>query len=367
MNDTHRNLIYLLACAVNGIIPDKEIVNTMDLVRLYRLAEFHSTRAAICIALNRAGINNEDFYQAYKKAVRKNIMLDMERTEILNCFERQGIWYMPLKGAIIKELYPENGMREMADNDILYDSTKQEKVKEIMLEKGYTAESIGRSHHDTYMKPPVLNFELHTVLFGITHTESLYRYYSDIKRLLCKDDENNYGYHFSDEDFYVYITAHEYKHYSGNGTGVRNLLDCYIYIKNKGDVLDWKYIEEQCDNLGMKSFEKDRRGLAMKLFSSVMLPVLNDTEKELLMCYMTAGTYGTFENGIKNQLQTHSKLSFLIRSIFISRQQMAQSVPFTTKSFLLYPLGVIWRCIRISVLKRDRLKQTIKGLKKYGK
>ena len=117
----------------------------------------------------------------------------------------------------------------------------------------------------------------------------------------------------------------------------------------------------------MKSFEKDRRGLAMKLFSSVTLPVLNDTEKELLMCYMTAGTYGTFENGIKNQLQTHSKLSFLIRSIFISRQQMAQSVPFTTKSFLLYPLGVIWRCIRISVLKRDRLKQTIKGLKKYGK
>jgi len=110
----------------------------------------------------------------YNKAVRKNILLDAERTAIFERFEQQGIWYMPLKGSILKELYPENGMREMADNDILYDSTKQAEVKKIMLSMGYSAESVGKSHHDVYMKPPVLNFELHTLLFGAA-SDALFR------------------------------------------------------------------------------------------------------------------------------------------------------------------------------------------------
>ena len=75
------------------------------------------------------------------------------------------------------------------------------------------------------MTPPVLNFELHTTLFGSDHDETLYRYYADTKRLLRKDEDNNYGFHFSNEDFYVYMTAHEWKHYNGGGTGIRSLLD----------------------------------------------------------------------------------------------------------------------------------------------
>ena len=69
----------------------------MDLERLYRLAKFHMVRAAVCIALKRAGVQDKQFDQAYKKAVRKNIYLDMERSAILSDFEQQGIWYMPLK------------------------------------------------------------------------------------------------------------------------------------------------------------------------------------------------------------------------------------------------------------------------------
>jgi len=133
-------------------------------------------------------------------------------------------------------------MREMADNDVLFDAYKQKQSKEIMLAHGYAAESVGKTHHDVYMKPPVLNFELHTALFGSAHAEPLFKYYADTKSFLRKDEGNNYGYHFSDEDFYVYMTAHEWKHYDGSGTGIRSLLDCYVYCKVKGDLLDWDYI-----------------------------------------------------------------------------------------------------------------------------
>ena len=128
MNNIYKDLIYLLSCAVNGITPDNARVQTMDLEKLYRLAKFHTVRGAVCIALKRAGVQDKQFDQAYKKAVRKNIYLDMERTAILSDFEQQGIWYMPLKGSVLKDLYPENGMREMSDNDVLFDAESRSKA-----------------------------------------------------------------------------------------------------------------------------------------------------------------------------------------------------------------------------------------------
>lgn len=365
MTQMQQDLIYLLSCAVNEIAPDKEKVAAMDLERLYQFTEWHTLRAAVHIALRSAGVNNKSFLDAYNKAVRKNTMLDLEREDIFDTFEQHGIWYLPLKGSILKELYPEIGMREMADNDVLYDSSKQSDVKDIMLAKGYTAESVGITHHDVYMKPPVLNFELHTELFGSAHIEPLYQYYADTKRLMLKNENNNYGYHLSDEDFYVYMTAHEYKHFSGSGTGIRSLLDCYVYCKNKGEALDWNYITEQCRQLEIADFEQERRQLAVKVFSSEKLPNLTDAEIELLMLYLTAGTYGTFENAIQKKLKDQSKLAFWVHSVFIPRKQMNVSVPFTAKSPLLYPVGVAWRCCRVLFVRRDRLKQTIKAVKKY--
>ena len=187
------------------------------------------------------------------------------------------------------------------------------------------------------------------------------------KRLLRKDDGNSYGYHFSDENFYVYMTAHEWKHYDGSGTGIRSLLDCYVYCKVKGEKLNWNYITEQCKQLEIADFEQERRTLAVKIFSSDTLSNLTESEQEMLMFYLTAGTYGTFDNAIKKKLKDQSKLSFWVHSIFIPRKQMAASVPFTAKSPLLYPVGIFWRTFRVMLFKQDKIKQTIKAVKKYGK
>ena len=363
MTDYQKNLIYLLSCAVNGITPNKEKISAMDLETLYKFSKWHTVRAAVHIALRSAGVNDKSFHQAYNKAVRKNVMLDVERTAILEDFERRGIWYMPLKGSILKELYPENGMREMADNDMLCDASKQQEVMQIMLGHGYTAESVGKTHHDVYMKPPVLNFELHTLLFG--ETSDFYQYYSDPKHHMIHDEDSQYGYHLSDEDFYVYMTAHEFKHFSGGGTGIRSLLDCYVYCKNKGEDLDWNYITEQCKQLEIADFEQERRQLAFKVFSSEKLPVPNDAETELLMLYLTAGTYGTFENVIKKKLKNQSKAEYILSSMFPNYDHMKRSVPFVGKCPILYPVGIIYRWGRIVVKRRGLLKQTIKAVRKY--
>ena len=367
MKDVYKDLIYLLTCSINSITPNKERILNMDLNSLYEISKFHSVESVVCIALEYASIKNESFHQAYKKAIRKNIMLDMDRTSIFNDFEKNKIWYMPLKGSILKEMYPENGMRQMADNDVLFDKEKQKQVKDIMMAHKYIAKSVGKSNHDVYIKEPIYNFELHTELFNESHAAPVYNYYKNVKQLLKKDTNNNLGFHFSNEDFYVYITAHEWKHYNGSGSGIRSLLDCYVYIKNKGDMLDWEYINKQTKQLEISEFEKNRRELAIKVFSSIAFPELTNNEFEMLMYYLTSGTYGTLKNNIRKKLENQSKISFLVRSVFVPRNYMNESVPFTAKSPLLYPVGIIWRSCRVIMFKRKKLKATFREVKKYEK
>jgi hypothetical protein len=117
---------------LNDRIPAKEKLDKMNLSGVFAVAKSHSLTAIAAYALESAGIYNKDFEEEKNKAIRKEIILDAERERVIAELEKAGIWYMPLKGIIIKDLYPQIGMRQMADNDILYNKNCSEKVKSIM-------------------------------------------------------------------------------------------------------------------------------------------------------------------------------------------------------------------------------------------
>ncbi len=129
MNQTFYDLIYLCKCAVNGTIPSKSRLNQMNMEQLYTSAKFHTLTGITAYALESAGIQEDKFRTAKEKASRKNIFLDIERKKLFSFCENNGIWYMPLKGSILKEMYPDFSMRQMADNDILFDVKYQSEIK----------------------------------------------------------------------------------------------------------------------------------------------------------------------------------------------------------------------------------------------
>ena len=107
---------------------------------MFEVCQQHILTACSAYALESAGVQDHDFTQAKEKAIRKNILLDAERVKILKRLESEKIWYMPLKGALLKNLYPKLGMRQMSDNDILCDSNYRARIKTIMLDMGFTCE-----------------------------------------------------------------------------------------------------------------------------------------------------------------------------------------------------------------------------------
>lgn len=378
---TCNDMIYLLACLSNKEVPDQKVIEHIVLEELYQLAKYHNLAAMVCMALEATDIfrtrKEEQLIRKWKeakeKAVRKSMMLDIERQEITKFMEKEGIWYMPLKGIIIKELYPRIGMREMADNDILYDKSYQKELLGFMKERGYKAIGVGRGNHDVYMKPPVYNFELHTALFNMNTGEKWVSYYSDIKEKLIKDDNNSFGYHFKEEDSYIYMMTHGYKHYNSGGTGLRTLLDIYIYLNKKETELDWSYISKESKKLGIDEFEQESRMLSKKLFTS-REAALTQKETKMLQYYLNAGSYGTLEHKVANDIRKHqkksepvtkaTKLKYYIRRLFPDESYYAGSLPFFHKHKFLRPLYVIYRLIRGVTIRRKNITNEIKAVNK---
>lgn len=356
------DMIYLTACAINNKKPKQERIEKLDLPKLFEVCQKHILTACVAYALESVGIKDNDFTQAKEKAIRKNILLDAERGNILRRLEAEKIWYMPLKGSLLHEWYPKLGMRQMADNDILVDSEKMTKVRDIFLESGYICEHFGQGNHDVYFKEPVLNFEMHSSLFSSAHIGNLYGYFNNVKARLIKDKTNDYGYHFSDEDFYLFMLAHEYKHFTGGGTGVRSLVDTYIFLRKFKSSLDWGYLNAELDKLGIADFERSNRELAIKVFT---LKQLTLEDKRLLDYYVMSETYGNIDNVVRNGVKYRgkgSKIRYLIYRFFPQISFLEGSVPWVKKSKLLIPVAYIYRFFRGATVNRKKVGSEFKQL-----
>ena len=380
VDKTTRHLLYLMRCALQNKIP--EPIPKLDYDALYRLSKFHSVVAMVAMALESGDLLSEAYTsvecikqwkEAKGKAVRKNILLDAEREEIFQFFDKEGIWHLPLKGVILKDMYPKMGMRQMADNDILFDCAYQSQVKKFMESRGYEVISFGLGNHDVYEKPLVYNFELHTSLFDEkSHVKKWAEYYQNIKQRLVRDTEDSWCYHFTDEDFYIYFLLHGYKHYSGAGTGIRFLSDIFVFLSKKNETLNWSYVEKELKFLGIYDFEIKVKKLTFKLFGDKAYSLMGE-EQELLDYLIGAGTYGTINNYVEKSLKklqgtegpitVWTKVRYTLNRLFPNVAHMKQYCAFCRKHPWSIPFFWVYRLYKAVMVRKKDIIQEIKALK----
>lgn len=366
-NRTAADLIYLVSCAVNKKKPDLDKCCMMDMEAVNNLANLHMLSAAAAYALKSAMPLTPLWLTAYGNATRNQILFNAARDDVLRELERNGIWYLPLKGIILKNEYPVSAMREMSDNDILCDAGRMKQVRDIMISLGYKNTEFGRDNHDVYKKKQ-LSFEMHRELFNRFLFPDLHEKYKDIKSKLIKDENNGSGYHMSDEDLYVYLVCHLYKHYIKAGTGLRSLLDIYVFNKNHSSSLNKDYIASELDSMGIKDFEERTRRLAQKTFS---FSTLNETEQKELEYYIGSCCHGTDENLMAVKLNSDdsltSKFRYVRKRLFPDEKTLEQFHPVVYRHRILYPFLLIFRPFKGLFITRKKLVREYKSLRNYKK
>ena len=342
------DLMYLISCALSETAPDLRRCRGMYTKSVLRLAAAQGLLSAAAFALEMITELPHGLDQVKKKAIRKIALFDIERSKILADFEKHSIRYCPLKGIILKQCYPKLGMREMSDNDILCDPSRMTEIKAIMEAHGYTCTDFGHYCHDSYTKPPTLEFEMHRALFNEDEMPQLAEAFRDIHSRLIGE---GCARQMTDGDFYLYTICHMYKHHIHNGTGLRNLADIAAYTKHH-DLSPYRaYLDDALDALGLSDFERRIRELALCLFSG---GEPDQPQEELLLALAEAGVYGNEDTAYDNRIarslhgdySRRSKLRYYGRRIIPDQDFLKKSYPFVYRHRVLYPLLILYRPIR---------------------
>lgn len=401
---TYYMVIKILGDFVNNKIIDKDFFNEniIDVAneensqkiyigRIYYIAKKHNLVSIMAQAMENMGFESDsDVWKRWLKEknrlIYKSVLMDVEREAIQEFFEKNNIWYMLLKGMVIRKYYPAPELREMADNDILFDNKYSKEVYEFMTARGYKSDDYNKGYHDEYLKPPAYNFEMHRQLVSSKERPKWYEYYKDVKSILIKDtnenretaansESNNTSnqFYFSDNDFYVYFIVHTYKHFLNSGMGLRTVLDVYLYVSNLQEKLDFDYIEEQLKKLDAYDFEQTFRSIAFKMFDENLedrkwWDLFDVKEQEMLSYILDAGTYGNLENSVAHKMgytkgekkKASDKVKYIFRRLFPSMDTIEEFFPFFYKHKWAIPFLYIYRIGKIPFTRRKKVAGELK-------
>ena len=353
LSPPRRAMIYTVACEIAGVLP--ELSGDVGAEEIFSAAREFGMGALVASALNKLGLATDGMRAYLGASIRRSILMDNERARISVLLSERGIRHVFLKGALLKTMYPSVGLREMSDFDVLFDQSARLSVRDIMSSAGYTVAEYGSGCHDVYTKPPVYNFEMHVSLFNSLESDVFANHFeSALNKSLSEDGTSECK--FSPEDSYVYIRAHEYKHYSTGGTGIRSLLDTYIYLGALGKKLDFDYINRELSAIGIRDYAESSATLASKLFSPSFARELylgtlslSSDEADMLSYYMGSGLYGNMENKVSNTIARDggrgAKFRYIMFRLFPPIEWYRVNAPFYYKHRILIPFFVVKRVI----------------------
>lgn len=360
-------LFKLLRAALNGesvsVMPGS-LPEYIDLKRVFYLANLHSVAPTVYPAIKNSPLTVVKLFEdEFKKSWKKNAVQYVELSLILSKTNEFGINCIPLKGSVIKNLYPSPEMRTMSDIDLLYDHRKLQDVLLIMYTLGYTTNLDSPNHH-TFLKEPVMNVEFHQNLFKDDF--ALASFFNPGWRYSRHTGKGMPLRELTNEGFYIYLIAHITQHFMGGGVGIRSIMDVWVFLKQYNTTLDWRYINQEFRRANIFSFAENIRTLAEMWFGA--------GEKSLLLTefgdyILKSGTFGLRSNQINSELNKDgkhivNKLKYIAGTIFPPYKIMKESYPLIKKVPVLLPFGWITRDFSILLKRKQDVKFWIETVAK---
>lgn len=297
--------------------------------------------------------------------IRKQKMLteavqEIEAGDVFAKLEEMGVKYMPLKGFIVKNLYPSPDMRTMSDIDVIIDKNELRRVVDAFVNDGFSYVGEGDLHAN--VSRGKINLEFHHAMVDEKYTK-LNEYYGDGFKLAKPVEGSEYRYELSKEDLYVFLIVHIAKHYQYGGTGIRTLLDIYVYEKAIPE-LDYDYINGELKKIGLDKFYEKLRKIVYDWFSGNF-----DGNYDSVSAYIVAGgVYGVqgiqklnhFINENMDNLEDARKKT-AVENIFPPLEIMQIRYPVLNKQKWLLPLFWIVRIIQTLIQNPENAKGRFKN------
>lgn len=282
-------------------------------------------------------------------AIALNEQQFFEYNKITEAFNKNRIDYMPLKGILLKQIYPKPDMRSMSDIDILIKTEQYEKIKALFSDMGYSEKK--ESNHELPWQKNNIYVELHKRIIS-TYNKDFYQHFGDGWKLGIADKEQLCRYEMRTEDAFVYLFTHFAKHYRSGGIGIKHMTDLWVYLKAYPS-MDDSYIEDQLSSLKLLEFYKNVLKTLEAWFSGAEPTEITGFITDVIF---NSNSYGNHEDHIAALMirkqkttghKTNTRASEIVKTFFLPYRYMREKYPMLNKAPVLLPFMWIVRGVTV--------------------
>lgn len=313
---------------------------------LYQIAAKQDQVQVLAYALKKHGLLREDEVSAclasnLRWGLYRHEMMQQAQSEIYQVLEEAEVDYVPLKGAVIRDFYPEAWMRTSGDIDILVCEASLEQAKNALISKlGYRVTK--NNYHDIAMlSPQGMLLELH---FQISENEEkMDRMLTKVWEYVSRREAGSHRMEMTNEYLLFHSYVHMLYHFINGGCGMRYVID--IWILEQKLAFDAAKLEKLLEICGMSAFASYTRKLARVWFEGEA----HDHETSLMEMYIIeAGLFGDVRSKVKaRKVKTEGKGEYLLQRVFIPYREFCSSYPILSKYPVLYPYYTVKRWFKI--------------------
>lgn len=360
-------LLALIRNVICGEALDNNLINACTpemLENVYELSVKHDLTHLIGQALSKTAAPASEALEKCKKAAMSAFLRYMQQnheyTRVCAVLEEAGIPFIPLKGSVLRDYYPEAWMRTSCDADILVKEEILETAVTLLTEKlGYRAG--GKTDHDVSLYAPSgIHLELHyDTIQERYEVNGCREVLAQIWDHATPKEQGACHLWLTDEMFYFYHMAHMAKHFAVGGCGVRAFLD--IWIMNHRMSFDKEERYKLLEEGGLLQFAKAAESVSEVWFSGA-----EPTEMDIAVSnyILRASLYGDKANrAALGQARNGGKLKYLLtQRVFMPYSYLKDEYPLLKKYKILLPW---YQMVRWSKMLRRRggLHNTVKELK----
>ena len=291
--------------------------------------------------------------QAFLRYTRQAVALQ----NACSLLEVGQIPFIPLKGSVLRQWYPEPWLRTSCDIDILVREQQLSQARGLLEAAGWKF-AYTSPHDISLYSPEGVHLELHHTVMEDCNSEIA----AVIMAGVWEDARVLPGWQYrmglSDGLFYYYHMAHMAKHFLAGGCGIRPFLD--IWILNHVAQPDVPSRQGLLEKGGMAGFARAAEKLSEIWFSG---QPMDERSKAFEAFVLSGGTYGNLGNWVSvQQARKGSKLRYLLDRIFLPHIFLKYAYPVLQKHKWLTPVFWVVRWFRL--LFGGKLTHSVQELKK---
>lgn len=291
---------------------------------------------------------------SYHTQIIKDTNENIEIEQILNKLEEEKIDTFIIKGITMKEVYPQDYMRQMCDIDIVVHSKDFKKTTDNMEVLGFR-KFFDYEKHLVFEKKPFILVELHRRL--LSGEDVCAKYFNDIWSSGILYQGYHHIYRMDVEDTYVFCMVHLFHHFQSTGIKIRDILDVYLINEKYKNIWDSKKLEEKFQKFNIRAFEEKIKKIAYKWFGADEISEFDEVEKFILRGEKS-------ENQVCNEIgKNHGKVNYIRRMFFPPLTRMQERYPLLKKFPIILPIMWFIRIFKKIFSKETTIKERINKIR----